>query len=222
MIPWMHSAVLRFDGAQTVAEDGRAVLSNLTFAVASGQMAAVVGANGSGKTTVLLACCGVMNLRGAAELGGHDLTTAAGRMAVRGKAVLVPEDMGDFFLTSTVEQELELTARLQGWDRKQIVEKVRAAWEGAGIGGDIAQPLAGLGRGEILHTVLAVLNMMEPWLTAWDGIHRQLDDTSRALLLQEWKRMTEQGAIVLVSCLREDELPMADVVIKLGMDNGGR
>ncbi len=199
-----------------VAEDGRAVLSHLTFAVKPGQMAAVVGANRSGKTTALLACCGVMNLRGAAELGGHDLTTAAGRMAMRGKAVLVPEDMGDFFLTSTMEQELELTARLQGWDRKQIAEKVRAAWEGSGIGGEIARPLAGLGRGEMLHAVLAVLGMMETWLTAWDGIQRQLDDANRALLMLEWKQMADSGSIVLISCLREDEVPMADVLIKLG------
>ena len=176
----------------------------------------MVGANGSGKTTALLACCGVMNLRGVAELGGNDLTTAAGRMAVRGKAVLVPEDMGDFFLTSTMEQELELTARLQGWDRKQLAEKVRVAWEGSGIGGDIAQPLAGLGRGESLRAVLAVLSMIEPWLCAWDGIQRQLDDANRALLMRECKRMTESGAIVLISCLREDEVPMADVVIRLG------
>lgn len=216
MIPWMDSGGLRFADAQVAAEDGREVLSDLTLAVAPGQMAAVVGANGSGKTTVLLACCGVMNLRGAAELGGHDLTTAAGRMAVRGKAVLIPEDMGDFFLTSTVEQELELTARLQGWDRKQIAEKGRAAWEGSGIGGDIAQPLAGLGRGEMLRMVLAVLGTMEPWLTAWDGIQHQLDDANRALLMREWKRMADSGAIVLVSCLREDEVPMADVVIRLG------
>jgi ABC-type multidrug transport system ATPase subunit len=212
----MDSRGLHFADAQIVAEDGRAVLSNLTFTVKPGQMAAVVGANGSGKTTVLLACCGVMNLRGAAELGGHDLTTATGRMAVRGRAVLVPEDMGEFFLTSTVEQELELTARLQGWDRKQIVEKVRAAWEGAGIGGDITCPLAGLNRGETLRAVLAVLGMMEPSLTAWDGIQRQLDNANRALLLRERKRMAESGGIVLVSCLREDELPMADVVIRLG------
>jgi ABC-type multidrug transport system ATPase subunit len=221
MTAWMNSG-LRFDGAEIVAEDGRAVLSNLTFAVQPGQLAAVVGANGSGKTAVLLACCGVLNLHCHAELNGHDLTTVAGRTAVRGKAVLVPEDTGDFFLTSTVEQELELTARLQGWNKQEIAEKVRAAWEGSGLGGDIARPLAGLVRGEKLRSVLAVLGVMSPWLTAWDGMHRQLDEANRAVLWREWKRMTDAGTIVLVSCLREGEVPGADVVINLGEANGGR
>jgi ABC-type multidrug transport system ATPase subunit len=221
MIPWMNSGGLRFADAQIVAEDGQAVLSNLTFSVKPGQMAAVVGANGLGKTTVLLACCGVMNLHGTADLDGNDLTTAAGRMAVRGRAVLIPEDVSDFFLTSTVEQELELTARLQGWHRKQIVEKVRAAWEGSYIGGEIAQPLAGLGRGGTLRVVLALFKLMAPWLTAWDGIHRQLDDANLALLLQEWKLMADSGTIVLVSCLREHEVTGADVVIRLGEKRNG-
>jgi energy-coupling factor transporter ATP-binding protein EcfA2 len=221
MMGWMNSSGLHFDSAEIVAEDGKAIVGGLTFTVAPGQMAAVVGANGSGKTAVLLACCGVLNLRGQAELHGHDLTTAAGRTAVRGKAVLVPEDMSDFFLTSTVEQELELTARLQGWSKHEIVEKVQIAWEGSGIGGDISRPLAGLGRGEMLRTVLAVLGMMAPWLTAWDGVQRQLDDANRALLMREWKRMADSGTMVLISCLREDEVP-ADVVIRLGETDGGR
>jgi len=212
----MNSGGLHFDSAQVVAEDGRAVLSNLTFAVALGQMAAVVGPNGSGKTMLLLACCGVMNLCGVAELLGHDLTTEVGRTAVRGKAVLVPEDMGDFFLTSTVEQELELTARLQGWDRQQIAGKVRAAWEGSGLAGDISRSLAGLNRSETLGLILAILDIMEPWLCAWDGIHRQLDEANRSMLIREWQRMTASGTIVLISCLAEDELPLADVVIRLG------
>jgi ABC-type multidrug transport system ATPase subunit len=220
MMGWMNSG-LRFDSAEIVGRDGVAVVGGLTFTVAPGQMATVVGTNGVGKTAVLLACCGVLNLRGQAELNGQDLTTVVERTAVRGKAVLVPEKLDDFFLTSTVEQELESTARLQGWNKQEIAEKVRAAWEGSGMGGDITRPLAELGRGEMLRTVLAVLGMMSPWLTAWDGIQRQLDEANRAVLWREWKRMTNAGAIVLISCLREGEVP-ADVVIRLGENDGGR
>jgi ABC-type multidrug transport system ATPase subunit len=59
---------------------GRAVLSEVTFACAAGEVAAITGENGSGKSTLLRLAVGLVEPdRGSVTVGGLPVTGASGR-----------------------------------------------------------------------------------------------------------------------------------------------
>src|SRR5690242_18220681 len=70
----------------SVSLSGRQVVSDLSFEAHPGQLTAIIGPNGSGKTTTLRALSGERPYSGRIELGDRDLKSlSAGEMArIRG------------------------------------------------------------------------------------------------------------------------------------------
>ena len=63
------------------------VLHDVSFAIADGAITALIGSNGSGKTTAMRAVAGLLPIRsGKIVLGGRDLTGALPNERVRGRA----------------------------------------------------------------------------------------------------------------------------------------
>lgn len=86
--------------------EGADVLRGLSLEVPAGRITALVGGNGSGKSTVLKAACGLVHpYRGTVEVLGHRLGP---RRATRpAGAVLLPQDPTLLFSRATVREELE-------------------------------------------------------------------------------------------------------------------
>lgn len=64
--------MIRFDKV-SIALSGRVVVSDLSFEARPGQLTAIIGPNGSGKTTTLRALAGERDFSGAIEFSGRDL-----------------------------------------------------------------------------------------------------------------------------------------------------
>jgi branched-chain amino acid transport system ATP-binding protein len=86
------------------------VLKGLSFAATRGEILAVLGPNGCGKTTALRACAGSVGVRkGRVRLGGDDVTTLSAAKRVRRGVTLVPQGRM-VFETMSVEDNLRLGA----------------------------------------------------------------------------------------------------------------
>jgi branched-chain amino acid transport system ATP-binding protein len=86
----------------------------VSFGVAKGEIVALIGANGAGKSTILNALSGVLRPHsGVARFGEVDLTTAAPDRIVRQGLVQVPEGR-EILARLTVRENLELGA----WGRR--------------------------------------------------------------------------------------------------------
>ena len=64
--------MIKFDNV-SIARSGRVVVSDLSFEALPGQLTAIIGPNGSGKTTTLRALAGEHDFSGAIEFSGRDL-----------------------------------------------------------------------------------------------------------------------------------------------------
>jgi iron complex transport system ATP-binding protein len=74
--------MIRFDNV-SVSLSGREVVSNLSFEAHPGRLTAIIGPNGSGKTTTLRALAGERHYAGRIELAGRDLRSmSAAEMAL--------------------------------------------------------------------------------------------------------------------------------------------
>lgn len=106
--------------------DGRAVVHELSLSVGPGEIVALLGANGSGKSTMARTLSGLLPaLRGSIRLQGADITKASPAARVAAGLVHIPEGR-QLFAGLTVMQNLELGAYLgaTGQDRSGLLEKM--------------------------------------------------------------------------------------------------
>ena len=86
------------------------VLFDVSFDVRPGEVVALMGSNGAGKTTALRTITGQLKvLRGAVHLAGDDVSDAPAELLVRRGVAMVPEGRG-MLRDLTVAQNLELGA----------------------------------------------------------------------------------------------------------------
>ncbi|HEX2850192.1 MAG TPA: ABC transporter ATP-binding protein [Acidimicrobiales bacterium] len=85
------------------------VLEGLSFDVAEGQTAVILGANGAGKTTTLRALSGMVANKGRITFAGADITNATPDAIVRRGVAHVPQGRGTF-VQQTVDENLRLGA----------------------------------------------------------------------------------------------------------------
>jgi len=86
------------------------VLQGVTFAVPEGQVTALLGRNGVGKTTTLRALVGLVGRRGEIRFDGDSIATLPTHRVIRRGIAYVPEDR-DVFSQLTVAENLRLAER---------------------------------------------------------------------------------------------------------------
>jgi ABC-2 type transport system ATP-binding protein len=102
---------LEVEGLSRSFGEVRAV-SDLSFAVARGEILGLIGPNGAGKTSTLRCLCGVLPPgAGRVRVAGHDL--AASPEAAKGRLAYLPDEPR-LYEYLTVWDHLTLTARLHG------------------------------------------------------------------------------------------------------------
>lgn len=90
------------------------VLKDVSFAVEAGKLAALIGANGAGKSTTLLTLSGLLRPRsGSARFGTVELTRASPERIVRSGLIHCPEGR-QIFQSLTVAENLAMGAYIHG------------------------------------------------------------------------------------------------------------
>src|SRR5713101_3691162 len=107
-----RKALLQVD-ALHVSDGAIQALRGITLGVGKGEVVALIGANGAGKTSTLRAVSGMLKpLAGKVHLAGADITGVKSNQLVSRGIAHAPEGRG-IFLNLTVEENLELGAYLR-------------------------------------------------------------------------------------------------------------
>ncbi len=103
--------MLEIDGL-TVERSGRRVLDGLDWRVARGEWVGLIGANGTGKSTLMGAVVGLVDTHaGQVRVGGHDVATRTSAARDLCVVAIAPERLPDGL---TVRQMLELVHAARG------------------------------------------------------------------------------------------------------------
>ncbi len=178
------------------------VLSDLSLQVAPGEMVAVLGRNGAGKTTALMAIAGLVPTdSGTVRVGGADLTRASPGARVAAGLVSVPDDRGLFpslsvaehfsLVGSSVDEAAETFPALAGLAGRRV---------GACSGGEQQQVAVGLGM------------VRRPKVLMVDELSMGLAPQVAAELLAGLRALADAGetAVVVVEQFVDAVLAVAD------------
>jgi len=204
-------------------------LHGLDFALAEGNVVALLGANGAGKTTTLRAICGMVRFSGDIRFAGTPLAGRATEDIVRLGIAHVPEGRGTF-VRMTVEENLQLGAMTRR-DRAAIARdidqvyahfprlKERRSQQAGTLSGGEQQMLA-VGRALMLRPRLMLLDepsfglaplIVEELFEILGQLNRELgvgmliveQNAALALDLAEHAYLLETGRIVLAGLAQE-------------------
>lgn len=163
------------------ARAGLFAIDDLSFAVAAGQYAVLMGKTGSGKTTILESICGLKPIR-AGRIVLHDRDVTLLRPADRGVGY-VPQDRA-LFSTMTVRQHLAFALVVHRWESPAIAERVRELAELLGIAHLLERRPHGLSGGEAQRVALGRALAIRPGVLLLDEPLSALDEETREEMCQ--------------------------------------
>ena len=189
-------------------------LFGVDLAVGEGQMVALLGRNGMGKTTTIRSLCGLTPARrGSIKFQGREIRGLPAFRVARLGIGLVPEGRR-CFANLTVRENLVATARGEGWDLATVTALFPRLGERAG---QIARTLSG---GEQQMLAIGRALMTNPRLLILDEATEGLAPVIRHEIWAAIHDVKGRGqSILLVDKNLKDLLPLADscVILEKGV-----
>lgn len=196
----------------TIVLGGRVVLENVSFSVPSGNLLAVIGPNGGGKSVLLRALVGLIPIaKGSVRLWGMTPRQAQGRVG------FVPQSAGFHRQLGITVREVVLTGTIEGnqigWrygaEQRRACDKVLELVRCTHLADRQISELSG---GQIQRALIARALVSNPDLLLLDEPTASLDPPSGLSFYQELEGLTKGRTVVLVSHDIGVVAPLADSV----------
>ena len=189
-------------------------LFGIDLTVAEGEVVALMGRNGMGKTTTVKAICRMIPAQGSLTFDGHDLTCLPSHRVARLGLGLVPEGRR-IFGALTVEENLTAAARAGHWTWATVTALFprlaeRRTQRAASLSGGEQQMLA-IGRALMTNPRLLILDEATEGLAPiirqeiWAAIGRLKAETGLAILVidksvRELRAISDRATILERGC----------------------
>lgn len=175
---------------------GKMVLKSLSFEVKKGAFFALIGGNGSGKTTALKACIGSLKpQRGKARYGGQETSKLKGKELSEQIAYL-PQNPRTYFVHDTVEKEmLEACARHNIGNKEEVIEELLSLFDLTHLRNRHPYDCSG---GEVQKAALACMLIGKPEMLFIDEPTKGLDPISKEQLANVLSTLHKEGLTIMM------------------------
>ncbi|WP_030442345.1 ABC transporter ATP-binding protein [Actinoplanes subtropicus] len=179
-------------------------LDRLDLTIPTG-MYGLLGANGAGKTTLMRILAGLLKpTGGSVRVGGHDIATGAGRLAVQRALGYLPQDLG-VYPELSAREFLDYVALLKGLDaRPARRRRVGEVLEITGLSGEADRKLRTYSGGMRRRVGIAQALLADPRLLIVDEPTAGLDPEERIRFRTLLARLAGRRTVLLSTHIVED------------------
>jgi cobalt/nickel transport system ATP-binding protein len=191
----MIQALIDVRGLHFHYDDGTPALNGIDFRLMPGETVALLGANGSGKTTFVLHLNGLLTGEGAITVCGMPVAKDT-LTKVRQKIGLVFQDSDNQLFMPTVLEDVAFGPLNMGLDREQAVERAQAALEQVGMSAALKKAPYHLSAGEKKRVAIAGILAMEPEILILDEPTTFLDPPGQRALAELMQSLPQAKILV--------------------------
>jgi tungstate transport system ATP-binding protein len=196
----MSAPFLQLEDLQ-VARGGKLVLEVPKFEAPAGQVTVVFGENGAGKTTMLMAAAGLLDLKsGEVRLFGQPFHQgrAPAPKSLRQKMAFVFQD--PYLFRRSVQNNLTYGLKIRGVAKARRREKAEAVMQQLNISDLAGRPANDLSGGERKLVALGRSLVLDPQVLFLDEVTASLDDSTREQVLSLIASLaSERGKSILMA-----------------------
>ena len=189
------AAVVEVSGLRYRYPDGTEALKGVDFNLDAGESVALLGANGSGKSTFALHLNGLLEGEGVVRVCGMEVTRAA-LAAVRRKVGLVFQDSDNQLFMPTVLEDVAFGLLNQGLSAERAREAAQIALERVGMGPASGRAPHHLSAGEKKRVALAGILALEPDILVLDEPTTFLDPPGQRALADLLRNLPQAKILI--------------------------
>ncbi len=192
---------IAFENVTFAYGDGFRALNGLTFAVDAGEMVALTGDNGCGKSTAArLIDALLIPDGGAVRIFGMDTAKAANMAAIRQACALVFQNPDDQMVATLVRDEVAFGPRNLGLSAAEVAERVDEALAAVGMQEHAGADVNALSGGQKQRIAIAGALAMRPRILILDEATSMLDEAATRHVVETLGRLRGDGmTIVLIT-----------------------
>jgi ABC-2 type transport system ATP-binding protein len=183
-------------------------VDDFSLAVAKGEIVALVGPDGAGKTTLFRAACGLIAFdSGRISVAGLDVSREFEK--VKPRLGYMPQ-VFSLYQDLSVEENLEFYAGLFGVGSQELARKKTTLYEFSGLGPFRRRRAGQLSGGMKQKLSLSCTLVHDPEVFVLDEPTTGVDPVSRQQFWDILRDLRSQGSTVLISTPYMDEVAMSD------------
>lgn len=176
-------------------EDGTTALDGVDFRLDAGETVALLGANGSGKTTFVLNLNGLLLGEGSIQVGGLTLEKQ-NLKAIRGKIGMVFQDSENQLFMPTVLDDVAFGPLNHGMRPEKAADQARQALHAVGMAAAASRAPYHLSAGEKKRVAIAGILAMSPEILVLDEPTTFLDPPGQRALIDLLKQLPQAKIVV--------------------------
>lgn len=205
---------IKFDNVSFSYNDGAKVVDGLSLEVEKGEFVAVVGRNGSGKSTAAKLINGLLTPdEGKVYVNGIDTSATNDIFAVRSTVGMVFQNPDNQMVATIVEDDVAFGPENLGVEREEIGRRIDFALGVTGIEKFRDKPSAELSGGQKQRVAIAGVLAVKPQILILDEATSMLDPLGRKEVNEVIRKLNKDGMTVVTVTHYIEEAVDADRVI---------
>ena len=195
-------------------EDAPDILRGISLTLREGEFIAIIGENGSGKTTFIKHLNALFTpSKGTVSVAGMDTREVDNHRKIRALVGMVFQNPADQIVASTVEEDVAFGLENLNLPTSEIKARVADQLESAGLLGDAERPPHLLSGGQIQKLALAGVLARHPKVILFDEPTSMLDPLTRKAFLERICRLNQAGKTILYVTHHMEEAVFADRIL---------